>query len=281
VPVHYGARVTGLEQAADGAHLVALADGRTASGQFIVNATGGRSGIEDALGMGLTFHGDWTWFGAARTSHAPQLEDGVRAGGLLGLVRNDKPDRFGDLRPAFDSLPLPAEVERWRSTSWYGWQNQVDGLSVFQPINSRDFTLLTPADMGERILAPARAHGATDVLDQPRLIRAESASVEHARVGRVLAIGDAAGRAHPKQMRGTQLALLDAERAAHAIVDAIRTPAREDDVLRAYDDATRAAHAEFGHDGTRVLAEDPFRGEGVDVLELTKLAEWPGAAGIA
>ncbi len=278
VPVHYGARAASLDQAANGAHLVHLADGRTATGQFIVNATGGRSGIEDALGMGLEFQGDWTWFGAARTSHAPQLEDGVRAGGLLGLVRNDKPDKYGELRPAFDSLPLTPETERWRSTSWYGWQNEVDGLSVFQPINSRDFTLLTPAEMADRILAPARAHGATEVLDQPRLIRAESAKVDHARVGTVLAIGDAAGRAHPKQMRGTQLALLDGERAAQAIADAIKDPARAERILQAYDDATRAAHAEFGHDGTRVLAQDPFRGEGVDVLELTKLAEWPAGA---
>jgi 2-polyprenyl-6-methoxyphenol hydroxylase-like FAD-dependent oxidoreductase len=190
-------------------------------------------------------------------------------------VRNDNPDRFGELRPAFDSLPLPPEVERWRGAQWYGWQNEVDGLSVFQPINSRDFTLLTPREMADRILAPASAHGATEVLDQPRLIRAESASVEHARVGRVLAIGDAAGRAHPKQMRGTQLALLDAERAAEALAAAIRTPAREEQLLAAYDDATRAAHAEFGHDGTRVLAEDPFRGEGVDVLHLTELDAWP------
>ena len=277
VPVHYGARVTGLAQAADGAHLVQLADGRSARGTYIVNATGGRSGIEDALGMGLEFQGDWAWFGAARTSHAPKLADGVRAGGLLGLVRNDKPDSHGELRPSFDQLELTPETERWRSTSWYGWQNQVDGLSVFQPINSRDFTLLTPAEMSDRILAPARAHGATEVLDQPRLIRAESATVDRARVGRVLAIGDAAGRAHPKQMRGTQLALLDAERAATAIVDTIRTPASEDAVLRAFDTATLAAHAEFGHDGTRVLAEDPFRGEGVDVLELTKLDAWPSS----
>lgn len=275
VPVHYGARATGLVQAADGAYLVGLADGRAASGQFIVNATGGRSGIEDALGMGLTFHGDWTWFGAARTSHAPLMEDGVRAGGLLGMVRNDKPDRYGELRPAFDRLDLPPEVERWRSTQWYGWQNELDGLSVFQPINSRDFTLLTPAEMADRILAPARAHGATEVLDQPRLIRAESASVEHARMGRVLAVGDAGGRAHPKQMRGTQLALLDGERAANAIAAAIHDPAREEVILSGFDEATLAAHAEFGHDGTRVLAEDPFRGEGVDVLELTKLDAWP------
>src|SRR5690606_35799208 len=96
--------------------LVALADGRTASGQFVVNATGGRSGIEQPLGMGLTYHGDWSWFGAARTSHAPQLEDGVRAGGFLGLVRNDKPDRFGDLRPAFDKLDRPTELEQWRGS---------------------------------------------------------------------------------------------------------------------------------------------------------------------
>ncbi len=275
VPVHYGARVAGLAQAADGAQLVQLTDGRVASGRFVVNATGGRSGIEDALGMGLRFHGDWTWFGAARTSAAPGLESGTRAGGLLGMVRNDKPDRFGELRPSFDRLELPAEVERWRSTQWYGWQNEQDGLSVFQAINSRDFGLLTPRELADRILAPARAHGATEVLDQPRLIRAESASVEHARMGRVLAIGDAAGRAHPKQMRGTQLALLDGERAAETIAAAMRTPAREDELLRAYDEATLAAHAEFGHDGTRVLAEDPFRGAGVDVLELTKLDAWP------
>ena len=232
--------------------------------------------------MGLRFHGDWTWFGAARTEAAPRLAGGSREGGLLGMVRNDRPDRFGELRPAYDRLDLPPEVERWRSTMWYGWQNEVDGLSVFQPINSRDFELLTPAEMADRILAPARAHGATQVLDAPRLIRAESASVEHARVGAFLAVGDAAGRAHPKQMRGTQLALLDGERAATAIAEALRHPERADEVLGAYDTATLAAHAAFGHDGTRVLASDPFRHLDRDVLELGRLAAWPtGAASVS
>jgi 2-polyprenyl-6-methoxyphenol hydroxylase-like FAD-dependent oxidoreductase len=280
--VHYGARVAGLEQAQDGYQLIRLADGRIAAGRYVVNATGGRSGIEEQLGMGLTFHGDWTWFGAARTEAAPGLRSGTREGGLLGLVRNDRVDRYGELRPAYDSLPLPPEQERWRSTMWYGWQNDVDGLSVFQAINSRDFGQLTPAEMADRILAPARAHGATQVLDAPRLIRAESASVTHARSGAFLAIGDAAGRAHPKQMRGTQLALLDAERAARAITDALRQPERADEILDGYDAATRAAHAEFGHDGTRVLADDPFRHLDQDVLELGRLTAWPtGAAAVS
>ncbi|MCW2928682.1 MAG: hypothetical protein JWM86_2650 [Thermoleophilia bacterium] len=277
VPVHYGARVSGLSQAADGMQLVQLADGRVAAGRYVVNGTGGRSGIEQGLGMGLTFKGDWTWFAAARTSHAPNYGSGTRLGGLLGMVRADKVDRFGELRPGYDALPLPAEAEPWRSTLWYGWQNPTDGLSVFSPINSRDFTLLTPAQMADRTLAPAWAGGAREVLDQPRLIRAESASVEHARVGAVLAIGDAAGRAHPEHMIGTQLALLDAERAAIALRAALDDPAKADEILGTFDAETLAAHAEFGHDGTRVLASDPFRGEGVDVLELTKLDRWPTA----
>jgi 2-polyprenyl-6-methoxyphenol hydroxylase-like FAD-dependent oxidoreductase len=285
--VHYGAKVAGLEQARDGYQLVHLADGRIAAGKYVVNATGGRSGIEEQLGMGLDFHGDWTWFGAARTEAAQGLKSGTREGGLLGMVRNDRVDRYGELRPAYDRLELPPEQERWRSTMWYGWQNEIDGLSVFQAINSRDFGLLTPAELADRILAPARANGATQVLDAPRLIRAESASVEHARAGAFLAVGDAAGRAHPKQMRGTQLALLDAERAAHAIADALRNPERANEFLDAYDTATLAAHAEFGHDGTRVLASDPFRHLEQDVLELGTLDAWPmpaaetGAAGVA
>ena len=61
--------------------------------------------------MGLEFQGDWTWFGAARTNHAPQLQDGTRAGGLLGMVRNDKPDRYGELRPSFDLFRARFEVD--------------------------------------------------------------------------------------------------------------------------------------------------------------------------
>jgi hypothetical protein len=45
-------------------------------------------------------------------------------------------------------------------------------------------------------------------------------------------------------------------------------------VLNGFDDATRAAHAEFGHDGTRVMAEDPFGHLKADVLELDGLADW-------
>lgn len=277
VPIEYGAKVTGLTQAADGANLIQLADGRTASGRYVVNATGGRSGIEQQLGMQLQFQGDFTWFGAARTSHAPGLPSGERLGGMLGLVRHDKPDRMGELRPSFDQLPLPPEVERWRSTSWYGWQNTTDGMSTFQPIGSYEFAQISPADLADRLLAPARAYGAAEVLDAPRLIRAESAVVDHARVGSVLAIGDAAGRTHPKNMGGTQLALLDAERAANTLADALRDPARAEAALSGFDDATRAAHAEFGHDGTRVLAADPFRHLASDVLELDGLAAWPFA----
>jgi 2-polyprenyl-6-methoxyphenol hydroxylase-like FAD-dependent oxidoreductase len=281
VPVHYGVRATGIEQAGVGATHIRLADGRVAEGRFVINATGGRSGIEDALGMGLRFQDDWSWFGAARTGHVPQLPSGERLGGLLGTVRNDKPDRFGDLRPSFDPLPMAPGTERWRSTLWYGWQNPTDGFSMFQPINSRDFGELTPAELGDRLLAPARMHGAVDVLDAPRLIRAASADVAHARVGNVMALGDAAGRAHPKQMIGTQLAVLDAERAAETIAAVRAQPARAEELLAGYDDATPAAHAEFGHDGSKTMAADPFGGLGVDVLELDGLSSWPGGAAVA
>lgn len=283
VPVHYGARAVGLEAAADGAEqVVRLADGGAAQGRFVVNATGGRSGIEEQLGMQLRFNGDWTWFGAVRTPHSPQLPSGERVGGLLGLRENGMRDTGTTLVPTYERLAMPEHVERYRGTLWYGWQNPIDGLSAFQPIGSRELQELSHAELAAKLLAPARAHGVEEVLDAPRLIRAESASVEHARVGAVLAIGDAAGRAHPKHMRGTQLALLDAERAAHAVQGALRQPARADELLDRYADATRAAHAEFGHDGTIVLADDPFRGLGQDVLELDGLAAWPtGAAPVA
>ncbi len=274
VPVHYGAKVTGFEQAADGAHLVQLADGRIAQGRYVINATGGRSGIEEQLGMQLRFHDDWTWFGSARTEFAPELASGERVGGTLGIEWTTV-SRYGNDYPSAIQLPLPPDVERWRSTNWYGWQNPIDGLSTFQPIGSYDLARLRPDELAERLLAPARAHGATRVLDPPRLIRAESASVEHARVGTVLAVGDAAGRAHPKQMRGTELALLDAERAADSIARALREPDRADEILAAYDEATLAAHAQFGHDGTRVLADDPLRHLDADVLELDGLTAWP------
>jgi 2-polyprenyl-6-methoxyphenol hydroxylase-like FAD-dependent oxidoreductase len=276
VPVAYGAKATGLTQAADGANLIQLADGRTASGRYVVNATGGRSGIEQQLGMELQFQGDYTWFGAARTSHAPGLASGERLGGNLGIEWTTV-SRHGNDYPSAIKLPLPPEVEKWRSTQWYGWQNEADGMSSFQAIGSYEFPRISPADLSERLLAPSRAHGGTEVLDAPRLIRAESASVEHARVGSVLAIGDAAGRAHPKQMRGTQLALLDGERAAESLAAALKDPAHADDILTGFDDATRAAHAEFGHDGTKVMAEDPFRHLASDVLELDGLASWPFA----
>jgi 2-polyprenyl-6-methoxyphenol hydroxylase-like FAD-dependent oxidoreductase len=275
VPVHYGARAVGLEQAADGSKLVQLADGRMATGRFVVNATGGGSGIEDALGMGLHFQDDWSWFGAARTAHVPQLPSGERLGGRLGTVRNDQPDRFGELRPHFDALPMAPGTERWRSTQWYGWQNPTDGFSMFQPMTTRDFEQLTPAEVAERLLAPARMHGPVPVLDAPRLIRAASADVAHARAGSVLAIGDAAGRAHPRQLIGTELAVLDAERAARAVAGALATPDDAERILSGYDEATLAAHAQFGHDGSRTLAADPFGSLGVDVLELDGLGSWP------
>jgi 2-polyprenyl-6-methoxyphenol hydroxylase-like FAD-dependent oxidoreductase len=277
VPVAYGARVTGLEQAADGARLIHLADGRTASGRYVINATGGRSGIEQQLGMQLRFQGDYTWFGTARTSVAPELPTGERLGGHLGLERTTI-SRHGNDYPSFNKLPMPAEQERWRGTTWFGWQNETDGMSAFQTIGSYDFDKLAPAELAERLLAPARAHGATEVLDEPRLVRAESAVVDHARAGAVLAIGDAAGRAHPKHMRGTQLAVTDAERAATTLAGALRHPERADELLDAYDRATLAAHAEYGHDGTRVLAEDPFRHLQSDAIELTALDTWPREA---
>ena len=40
-------------------------------------------------------------------------------------------------------------------------------------------------------------------------------------------------------------------------------------------DATLAAHAEFGHDGTVVCASDRFRHLQRDVIELTAIDDWP------
>lgn len=274
-PVSYDTRVVGLADPLDDLVHLRLEDGRTASGRYVLNATGGRSGIEDALGMGLSFHGDWTWVGAARTPHVSQLESGTRLGGFLGQVRGERAGRMGELEHFVDPVPVPEEVARFRGAGWYGWQNPRDGLSLFQSIGTAEFQKFSPAELGQRILAPARAHGMRDVLDAPRLLRIESASVERARSGNVLALGDAAGRPHAKQMIGTQLAVLDAERAAHAVAAALREPGRASALLDEYDVATRAAHAEFGHDGTRVLADDPLRGLGADVLELDRLDAWP------
>ncbi len=274
VPVHYGAGVSGLQQAADGTQLVQLADGRMASGRYVINATGGRSGIEPQLGMELRFQGDYAWFGSARMNVAPGLATGQRVGGYLGLERATF-SRAGNDYPSFNPLPLPAEVERWRGAQWFGWQNPTDGLSLFQMIGTYELDTLSPAQLAARLLAPGRAHGAATVLDQPRLIRAESAVVAQARSGAVLAIGDAAGRAHPKQMRGTELAVTDAERSASAVTHALREPADAERTLAAYSDATLAAHAKYGHDGSRVMTEDRFRHLDSDVLELTQLDAWP------
>jgi hypothetical protein len=72
-----------------------------------------------------------------------------------------------------------------------------------------------------------------------------------------------------------------AERAAHLIADVRAQPARASELYESYDEATRAAHAQYGHDGTIVKAQDPFAGLGIDTLELDGLATWPGAGPIA
>lgn len=260
VPIHHGARVTGIEQGADAARVL-LADASTTgvptSARWVLNATGGRAGFEDALGMGLHFQGDWNWFGAVRVPHIPSLPSGERVSGLVGMVRHDRPDRFGELRPAYDELPIPADAIPHRGASWYGWQNEIDGMSMFTPLASHQIERLGLEAIAERVVSPARAHGERRLLDTPRLLRAESATVEAAAAGRVLAVGDAAGRAHPKHMRGTQLALEDGWRAAQHVAQALREPRRATAISSAYDDATRAAHARWGHDGSRTVSVDP------------------------
>ena len=280
-PIEYGARIIAHEPGGGtgGTDLVRLADGRSISARRIINATGGRSGIEDALGMGLRFRGDWTWVASARVPHLPDLPTGERITDRFA-ARLESVDRGGELYPKIVVEPTAPELERWRGTQWYGWQNPTDGLSMFQPVGSGDLQRLQPAELAERLLAPALHRGVRrdQVLDAPRLIRIESASVERARVGSVLAIGDAAGRAHAQHMVGTQLALTDARRAAHAVASSLdpAQPTRAEHVLRAYDEQTRAAHAAVGaFDGTRVLAADPLRGLGRDVVELDGRAAWP------
>ena len=253
IPQVYDMPVTGIRNEADRATAL-LADGSTIEGRYLINATGGRIGVEHDLGMGLEYHGDWSYFTSARYPAQDHIPSGRSAGVVVDNVWPELPADSHARRLAVQRAALP---DAWGSNYWLVASPR-DGVSVVTFTTSRLIGTAGLDGLARHATAPARYHGILDApVDGPWLLRGESASVANARAGSVLAIGDAAGRAHPRAMNGTQLAVEDGLRAAHAIADSTEAAGDLSRIER-FSAETLAAHAQARPDAFATMADDPL-----------------------